>query len=71
MAERWVDIAQVARAHRPKTRADGHGRGGMVMVIIFITLTLAIVMIFDNRDQEEIHRGRMKSTAGFVDWRSR
>src|SRR6267142_5559558 len=47
MAERWVDISQVAPrriARKPEPMVTPRG---MVMVIIFITLTLAIVMIFE------------------------
>jgi hypothetical protein len=47
MAERWVDIAQVAPPRIVRKPEPMVTPRGMVMVIIFITLTLAIVMIFE------------------------
>jgi hypothetical protein len=47
MAERWVDIAQVAPRRIVRKPEPMVTPRGMVMVIIFITLTLAIVMIFE------------------------
>jgi hypothetical protein len=47
MAERWVDIAQVAPPRVIRKPAPMVTPRGVVMVIIIITLTLAIVMIFE------------------------
>ncbi|HMH71119.1 MAG TPA: hypothetical protein VK577_04770 [Bradyrhizobium sp.] len=48
MAERWVDIAQVAQPRIIRKPQPMVTPRGVVMVIIFITLTLAIVMIFEH-----------------------
>ena len=48
MAERWVDIAQVAPPRIVRKPEPMVTPRGVVMVIIFITLTLAIVMIFEH-----------------------
>ena len=47
MAERWVDIAQVAPPRIIRKPEPMVTPRGVVMVIIIITLTLAIVMIFE------------------------
>jgi hypothetical protein len=47
MAERWVDIAQVAPPRVIRKPEPMVTPRGVVMVIIIITLTLAIVMIFE------------------------
>ena len=47
MAERWVDIAQVAPPRIVRKPEPMVTPRGVVMVIIIITLTLAIVMIFE------------------------
>ena len=47
MAERWVDIAQVAPPRVIRKPQPMVTPRGVVMVIIIITLTLAIVMIFE------------------------
>jgi hypothetical protein len=48
MAERWVDIAQVAPPRIVRKPEPMVTPRGVVMVIVFITLTLAIVMIFEH-----------------------
>jgi len=48
MAERWVDIAQVAQPRIIRKPQPMVTPRGVVMVIIFITLTLAIIMIFEH-----------------------
>ncbi len=48
MAERWVDIVQVARPRIIRKPQPMVTPRGVVMVIVFITLTLAIVMIFEH-----------------------
>jgi hypothetical protein len=47
MAERWVDIVQVAPPRIIRKPEPMVTPRGVVMVIIIITLTLAIVMIFE------------------------
>ena len=47
MAERWVDIAQVAPPRIIRKPEPMVTPRGVVMVIVFITLMLAIVMIFE------------------------
>jgi hypothetical protein len=47
MAERWVDIAQVAPPRVIRKPEPMVTPRGVVMVIVIITLTLAIVMIFE------------------------
>jgi hypothetical protein len=48
MAERWVDIVQVAPPRIIRKPAPMVTPRGVVMVIIIITLTLAIVMVFEH-----------------------
>jgi hypothetical protein len=48
MAERWVDIVQVAPPRIIRKPEPMVTPRGVVMVIIIITLTLAIVMIFEH-----------------------
>jgi hypothetical protein len=48
MAERWVDIAQVAPPRVIRKPEPMVTPRGVVMVIIIITLTLAIVMVFEH-----------------------
>ncbi|HTE96095.1 MAG TPA: hypothetical protein VK635_18540 [Bradyrhizobium sp.] len=48
MAERWVDIAQVAPPRIIRKPEPMVTPRGVVMVIVFITLMLAIVMIFEH-----------------------
>ena len=48
MAERWVDIVQVARPRIIRKPEPMVTPRGVVLVIVFITLTLAIVMIFEH-----------------------
>jgi hypothetical protein len=48
MAERWVDIAQVAPPRVIRKPEPMVTPRGVVMVIVFITLMLAIVMIFEH-----------------------
>jgi hypothetical protein len=48
MAERWVDIVQVAPLRIIRKPEPMVTPRGVVMVIIIITLTLAIVMIFEH-----------------------
>jgi hypothetical protein len=48
MAERWVDIVQVAPPRIIRKPEPMVTPRGVVMVIIIITLTLAIVMVFEH-----------------------